>query len=166
MNALWFLVLIALLGAGTVSDIKAGQARDVCRVKNGVPEYNLLIVLAAGMSVIVALFGAMFGNWVLAVAALVVSVLVTFPYLKESIEMLPRMKKEGWGSGGMLPFQPYWVWGRIVLWGMGKWVHVLFVCTLVGIPLYNMLKQVSINMDALQEQIELRQEYERLRGKK
>ena len=35
-------------------------------------------------------------------------------------------------------------------------------CTLVGIPLYNMMKTVSVNMDALTEQIELRKEYERL----
>lgn len=165
MTAFLVLLFIALLGVGTVNDIKANQAREICRqkgIKNGVPEYSLLSVLAAGMGGIVAFIAAIMGNAVVTIVALAITVLVTFPYLKKSIETIPLMKKAGWGSGGMLRFQPYWIWARIVLLGMGKWTHVLMCCTLVGIPLYGMLKTANVNLEALSEQIELRQEYERL----
>lgn len=168
MTAFLILVFIALLGVGTVNDIKANQAKEIClqkRIPNGVPEYNLLSVLAAGMAGIAAWIALIAGSVKVALIALVLSVLVTLPYLKKAVEGIPRMKKAGWGSGGMLQFQPYWIWARIVLLGMGKWVHIVMCCTLIGIPLYGMLKTVNVNLEALSEQIELRQEYERLNGK-
>ena len=148
-----------------MNDIKATQVKEICarqRIPNAVPEYNLLIVLMTGLAAIVAFITAIMRMYPVAAVALIASVLIPFRYILEAIKMVPVMKKAGWGSGGMLHFQPYWIWARIVLLGMGKWIHILMCCTLVGIPLYNMMKTVSVNMDALTEQIELRKEYERL----
>lgn len=148
-----------------MNDIKATQAKEICarqRIPNAVPEYNLFIVLMTGLAAIVAFITAIMRMYPVAAVALIASVLIPFRYILEAIKMVPVMKKAGWGSSGMLHFQPYWIWARIVLLGMGKWIHILMCCTLVGIPLYNMMKTVSVNMDALTEQIELRKEYERL----
>lgn len=163
--AVLILIFIGCLGLGTMNDIKAAQAREMClrqHVRYPIPEYNLFIVLMAGMAIIVAFITAIMGKYLIAVAALAVSVLIPVSYIMEAAKMIPIMKKSGWGSGGMLHFQPWWVWGRIVLLGMGKWTHIVMCCTLIGIPLYNMLKTVSVNVDALNEQIKLRNEYERL----
>ena len=163
--AILILIFIGCLGQGTMNDIKATQAKEICarqRIPNAVPEYNLLIVLMTGLAAIVAFITAIMRMYPVAAVALISSVLIPFRYILEAIKMVPVMKKAGWGSGGMLHFQPYWIWARIVLLGMGKWIHILMCCTLVGIPLYNMMKTVSVNMDALTEQIELRKEYERL----
>ena len=159
------LIFIGCLGLGTMNDIKAAQAKEICarqHIKNAVPEYNLFIVLMTGLAVIVAFILAIIGKKLIAAAALAVSILFPLSYLIEAFKMLPVMKKAGWGSGGMLHFQPWWIWARIALLGMGKWVHILMCCTLVGIPLYNIMKTVSVNIDALNEQIKLRNEYERL----
>ena len=163
--AILILIFIGCLGQGTINDIKATQAKEIYarrRIPNAVPEYNLLIVLMTGLAAIVAFITAIMRMYPVAAVALIASVLIPFRYILEAIKMVPVMKKAGWGSGGMLHFQPYWIWARIVLLGMGKWIHILMCCTLVGIPLYNMMKTVSVNMDALTEQIELRKEYERL----
>ena len=163
--AILILIIIGCLGQGTMNDIKATQVKEICarqRIPNAVPEYNLLIVLMTGLAAIVAFITAIMRMYPVAAVALIASVLIPFRYILEAIKMVPVMKKAGWGSGGMLHFQPYWIWARIVLLGMGKWIHILMCCTLVGIPLYNMMKTVSVNMDALTEQIELRKEYERL----
>lgn len=120
MTAFLVLLFIGLLGLGTVNDIKANQAQEIClqrRIPNGVPQYSLPVVLAAGMGGIVACIASIMGNIMVTVIALAVTVLVTFPYLKKAIET---------------------------------------------VPLYGMLKTVNVNMEALTEQIELRQEYERL----
>lgn len=168
MGAIMFLLLIGLLGLGTINDIKAKEAQELCLrngIRNGVPQYNLLVVLAAGLAMIIALISFMINCFFVGILCILVSVLVCFGYIKQAAGMIAEMKKAGWGSGGMLTFQPYWVWARIVLLGMGKWMHVVMCCTLVGIPLYNMMKTVTVNVEALQEQIELRQEYERIHGR-
>jgi hypothetical protein len=115
-----------------------------------------------GLAVIVAFITAIMGKYLIAVVALVVSILIPISYITEAVKMVPVVKKAGWDSGSMLHFQPWWIWARIALLGMGKWMHIVMCCTLIGIPLYNMMKTVSVNMDALNEQIELRNEYERL----
>lgn len=163
--AILILIFIGCLGLGTMNDIKMTQAKEMClrqHIQNAVPEYNLFIVLMAGLALIVAFITAIMGKYLIATGALAVSVLVSGSYIMEAVKMVPVMKKAGWGSGGMLHFQPWWIWARIVLLGMGKWMHIVMYCTLIGIPLYNMLKTVSVNIDALNEQIELRNEYERL----
>lgn len=160
-----FIIFIGCLGLGTVNDIKAAQAKEMglrMHIGNAVPEYNLFTVLMTGLAVIVAFITAIMGKYLIAAVALAVSVLIPISYIMEAVKMVPVMKKAGWGSGGMLRFQPWWIWARIALLGMGKWVHIVMCCTLIGIPLYNMMKTVSVNMDALSEQIELRNEYERL----
>lgn len=163
--AIFIFIFIVCLGVGTVNDIKATQAKEMClrqHISNAIPEYNLFIVLMAGLAIIVAFIMAIMGKYLIAAVALVVSILIPCSYIIKAIKMIPVMKKAGWESGGMLHFQPWWIWARIVLLGMGKWMHIVMCCTLIGIPLYNMMKNVSVNIDALNEQIELRNEYERL----
>lgn len=167
MTAFFFILLIALLGLGTMNDIKTNLLREACKQRgkeNAIPSYNLLAVLAAGMAAIVGLIAMMLGSTGTAVAALVIAVLVTLPYLIKAGKDISLMKKANWSGGVMMKYQPWWVWGRIVLLGMGKWMHVLMCITIIGIPLYNMMKQVTIGMDTVMEQIQLRQEYEQLHG--
>lgn len=165
MTAFLILVFIGILGLGTVNDIKANQAREIClqrRIPNGVPEYSLPVTLAAGMAGIVAMVTAIMAKPMVAMIALAVSILVTIAYWKDALDMVPIMKEAGWSGYAMRKFQPYWIWARIVLLGIGKWVHIVMCCTLIGIPLYGMMQNVNVSLEMLTEQMELRQEYERL----
>lgn len=163
MSGLLFFVLIVLLARGLMNSIKAGQLND-----RGVrlPEYNLLVQLAAGGAIIAAFIMGMMGKWGGALAALILSVLVSIGYILQAVKELPMLKKAGFDRADLMKFQPWWIWGRIVLLGMGKWMTALFYCTIVGIPLLNSIKTASRNLDDLTEQIQLRREYERAVGKR
>lgn len=73
--AVLILIFIGCLGLGTMNDIKAAQAKEMClrqHVTNAVPEYNLFIVLMAGLAIIVAFITAIMGKYLIAAVALAV----------------------------------------------------------------------------------------------
>lgn len=94
--AILILIFIGCLGQGTMNDIKATQAKEICarqRIPNAVPEYNLLIVLMTGLAAIVAFITAIMRMYPVAAVALIASVLIPFRYILEAIKMVPVMKK-------------------------------------------------------------------------
>lgn len=166
---MYFVLLILLAGTGMYNEIKAETSDELCR-KNGIesciPYYSTSSRMLSGLGAIVALIGGMLGKFPWILGGLLATVVFTLPYLKKANDDMHMIKKYGGNlSSKFFTYSPVWVYGRIVLLGMGKWMHIVMICTLIGIPLYNMLKQVSVNIDKLNEQIALRNEYEAMKAK-
>ena len=116
---------------------------------------------AAALVGLVMVAGGSLGKAGLVLGGLAVSALACLPAIKEANENLRLLKKHGKADGGQ--FSPLKVWLDITLIGVGKVMHAVMICTLIGIPLYNMLGQVEQNMNYLVQQVELRQELEELK---
>ena len=168
MVAIVFFAALAVAVIGVQRNIRDAQMTELCR-RQGLKQdsYNFLFTVLSGLGLGAALVGLMMmsGGSMdkagLVLGGLAVSVLPCLPAIRQANENLRVLKKHGESDGGQ--YSPVKVWLGITLVGLGKVIHAIMICTIIGIPLYNMLAQTQGNMDRLVRQVELRQRVEQLK---
>lgn len=161
------IAILVVMVIGVQKNVRQATQAEICR-KTGLPDfsYNFALTVVSGLAALVAMVGLVMvaagsaDKVLMVLAGLAVSVAACLPEIQKANENARVAKNHGKDASG---FAPAAVWLNIMLIGVGKVVHAVMVCTLIGIPLYNMLAQVQQNMDALVEQIELRREIEELK---
>lgn len=155
--------ITALVATGVLKDLHASHVLQKCRDENippTIPEYNSLTLRITGLAGFVAFCALIFKNYGLMFGALVVSVIGCLPEMIQSVKGIPIMKEAGWDILQMLRFTPVWIWGRILLIGVGRWTKTVFYFTLIGIPFYHFFEHGSDMLEDRREQKRLQYEYE------
>ena len=172
MTGVLFFVLVAVLAIGTQNNIKYVQAQERYLnefVKTGkaqkewFPSYNSGLMLIGGLGGVVALVALLLMKVPVVLAGVAVSVVAALPELKKANELAHLKQKNGIKPA--MKDGPFWVWGRMTLIGIGKWVHAVMVCTLIGIPLYGMMSNSIKNIDDYLEEVRIREKLAALEHK-
>lgn len=159
MAGFTFLVAIVLLGVGMNQNIRYGDELS--------KYYPFVLTLISGFGAAAVLIGLVMTTAGspqagLILGGLVVMVGAQLPALKQANEAMAEAKERGMKDYKSLGPVPVFI--RLTLVGLGKVGHILLTCTLIGIPLYRMMVNMSNTVDAYCAQVDLREQLAALKA--
>lgn len=148
-----FLAAVVLLGVGMSQNIKYGDELS--------KHYPFFLTLISGFGAAAVLIGLVMTaadspQAGMILIGLVVMVGAQLPALKQANEAMAEAKERGMKDYKSLGPVPVFI--RLALVGLGKVGHILLTCTLIGIPLYRMMVNMSNTVDAYCAQVDLREQ--------